>query len=334
MHDSIRKVLTALVALTVLTTAVGGVMAAATWDSETTTTSTQSDVTGSTTSIDVYYGDSSNATYFEVDGASTSNLTLEITPAENGVDYLVYQNKTPDTVNSANGHYAWNVSHDELADAPRDVDGASYDVRVINQSSGNEVLNSTGVTFNQANSDAKAVMVVTNATTDDAAAMTNLVADRLTISEKDGGLFGVKASDLNPFSSEENASDSVATWSGYTTVDGTNTTVEVVMDNSSAADAYDAAAEDTESGEWMTGATLFVNGIPHKVYDSSAPDDADGTTVVYDPDSDTLSVDTEGEDYQDVRTLSLRGTGNEGYKFGELVSNFGYGAAFDVANPF
>lgn len=327
MHDSIRKILAAVVSLAVLTMAVGAGAAAIAWDTETTSTATTSDVDGTTTSIDVYYGDSGNSTYFEVDGATTSNLTLRITPSQDGVDYLVYENTTADTVNASAGHYAFNVSHNELADAPRDVDGASYDVQIINQSSGSEVLNATGVTFNQTQADKKAVMVVTNDTTDNGAAMTPLVADRLTIEEKDGGITSTLA-----FWSDENATNK-ATWSGYTTIDGDNTTVDVRMDNSSAADAYDAAAEDTESGEWITDSTIWVNGVPHKVFDSEAPDNAEGTTVVYDADTDTLAV-TPGEELQDTRTVNIRGTGNSGYALGELVSNFGFGAAASAASPF
>lgn len=327
MKTKLRKIGTLLLVLAVLASSVGVGAAAIAWDTETTTTSTTSDVDGSTTSIDVYYGDSGNSTYFEVDGATTSNLTLEITPSQDGVDYVAYENTTADTVYSTNGHYAFNVSHDELASAPRDVDGASYDVRIINQSSGDEVLNSTGVTFSQAGSSPKAVMVLTNDTTDSGAAMTPLVADRLSIS-KESASWGAK---LNPLSDENETV--VSTWSGYTTVDGTNTTVEVLLDNSSSATAYSDAAADYEDGDWIKGATLFANGVPHKVYKNEAPEDADGSTVVYLESSDKLVINTEGEDYQDVRTLQLRGGAGNGYAFGELWSNFGVQAALSSLIP-
>ncbi|WP_255149778.1 hypothetical protein [Halorarius halobius] len=335
MHDKIRRVLAALAVAMLLTSAVGAGAAAIAWDtSGTDATTTTSDVDTTTTSIDVYYGDSGNSTWFEVKNATTDNLTLRITPAQDGVDYVVYENTSAETTDATNGHYAFNVSHDELGDAPRDVDGASYDVQVINQTSGDEVLNATGVTFSNAGDDPKAVMIVTDETTENGAAMTSLVADRLTIEEKESGFLGVSSSDLAFWSDDENDSDSVATWSGYTTVDGTNTTVDVVMDNSSAADAYDAAADSTESGEWMTGATIFVNGIPHKVYDTEAPEDAEGTTVVYNPDSDTLTVNPSGEDYEEVRTLNIRGTGNSGYAFGTMWSAFGAWDATAATVPY
>ena len=307
-------------ALLLLTSAVGGAAAIA-WDTETTNTTTTSDVDGSTTSLDVYHGDSTNATYFEVSGASTENLTLEITPAEDGVDYVAYANSSAATEDATNGHYSWNVSHDELEDLPRDVDGETYDVVIRNSSNDNEVLNATSITVNNGNQDPKAVMVLTNDTTESAAAKTPLVADRLEISSESPGLLSL--STVDPFSNESETT--IASWDGYTTVNGSNTTVEVHMDNSSSADAYSSAAEEYQDGEWVQESTVWINGIPHKVYLNQVPDDVsdDETTVVYDSSADELVIDMDGEEYQDVQTVQMRGGAGEAYAFGELWSNFG-----------
>ena len=333
MNATLHKLTAMLAVFALLTGAIGAAAAVPAWDTETTNTATTSDVDGTTTSIDVYYGDSGNYTFFEISGADTStNYTLEITPAQDGVDYVVYQNTSMATTDGTNGHYGFNVSHDELADAPRDVDGASYDVSIINQSSGKEELNATGVTFANAGKNPKAVMVLTNETTNAGAAMSPLVADRLEISTESAGFFSL--STFNVFGNDSDDETTIATWSGYTTVDGTNTTVDVQLDNSSAADAYAAAAEDREDGDWITTATLFVNGIPQQVYLNEAPEDADGTTVVYDDSAEKLVIDTEGDDYKDVRTLQLRGAAGQNYGFGELWSNFGALSALESLYPF
>lgn len=320
----LRQICAVFAALILLTSAVGGAAAIA-WDTETTNTTTTSDVDGTTTSLDVYHGNSTKTTHFEVSGASTSNLTLRMSPAADGVDYVAYSNSSADELDATNGHYGWDVSHDELADLPRSVSGGEYDVEIINEDNGNEVLNATTITFNQANSDKKAIMVLTQDTTDNGAAMTHLVADRLEHSEESAGFLA----------SLSGANDTTtATWSGYTTVDGDNTTVDVRMENSTTADAYSSAASDYDDGDWIRESTIFLNGIPHKVYKNEAPSDAEGTTVVYKSSSDKLVVSPSGEHYQDVRTLQMRGAAGQSYGFGELWSNFGYMDALASLSPF
>jgi len=300
MKLNARKLISALVAILVVTT---GVAAAATFDTETTTTGSESDISGSTNTIDLYLGNSSQALYVETDGASTSNLTLNITPAETGVDTVVYTNSTPDTVNDSNGHYAWNITHDELEDIPRDESGGTFNVTITNES-GTEIL-STEVTFNTPN-DENAVMLVTDG--GEGSAMTPLVADSVEITSEEGWY----------------SSKNVSTWSGYTTINGSESTVTVDLENSSTADAYASAAEGVDDGEWMTESTVWINGVPHKVYKNEFPDDVDSdqTTVVYDNDTEQLTVNP-GSEYADTSTVSIRATGNEGYGFGELWSNFG-----------
>lgn len=331
MESKLRTFGALVLAFFLVASVAGGAAAAIAWDTETTSTSTTSDFDGTTTSLTVYHGDATNSTYFEVDGATTSNLTLQLTPAENGVDYVAYSNDTVDTENSSAGHYSWTVTHDELDDIPRDVEGGEYHVQVLNDT-GSVLLNDT-TTLTNGNATPKAVMVVTEQATNDGAAMTNLVADRLSVKDKDVGFF---AGLSLPFSSsdENESTPKVTTWSGYTTVNGSETVVDVRMDNTSTADSYDEAAADVESGEWMTDSTIFVNGVPHKVYKGEAPSDLNGTSVVYTPSSNTLTIDTSGEDYQDVRTLQLRGAAGESYGFGEMWSNFGYMTALGQFWPF
>lgn len=291
-----------------------GAAAAATFDTETVSTATQSDVSGSTTTVNLHPGNTSESLYVETDGATTSNLTLTLQPE--GVAYDAYTNSTPDTVNATAGHYAFNVTHDELADLPRDESGGTYTLTVENKTA---VILNTTVVF-ETPTDNSAVLAITDQAGTDGAAMSNLVADRLTLSAVESGWFGISALSFG----DDNGTE-MATWSGYTAVNGTDSDLTVQLKNSSTADAYSAAAEDRDDGDWITGSTMWVNGVPHLVYLNEAPEDLDNdvTTVVYSESTDELQIDLNGEEYTDTRTVSLRATAGEGYAFGELWSNFG-----------
>jgi len=300
MRFTNSKLIAALLAFLIITT---GAAAAATFDTETTDTGTQSDISGASTTVDLYPGNSSEALYVETDGATSSNLTLEITPAEAGVDTVVYENSTPDTVNDSAGHYAWNVTHDELEGIPRDESGGMFNLSVYNDSGG-KILN-TEVTFNTPEDQGAVLWIGAGG---EGSSMTSLVADSVEMSTEDS------------WHSEKN----VSTWSGYTTVNGSQSTLTVDVANDSTADAYASAAEGVEDDEWMIASTVWINGIPHKVYKNELPDDVDSdqTTVVYDNDTEQMTVDL-GSEYEGTSTVNVRATANEGYAFGELWSNFG-----------
>lgn len=309
MNHKMRKVIAALFAVLVVST---GIAAAATFDTETIDTATQSDVSGATNTVVLDPGNATESLYVETDGASTGNLTLEITPAEKGLNTVVYKNETPVTVNSTAGHYAFDVGHDELADTPRDEIGGTYNVTVVNDTGGVEAQ--TEVTFETSKAgDDNAVMWVTDDSGTDAAAMSNLVADSVEITGEETGIL---------YWSEE---FNISTWSGYTAVNGTHSNVTIHFKNTSTSGAYgNTVDEDTENGDWITGQTVWVNGIPHKVYMNEAPEDVEkGETVVtYDNSTKTLNADL-GKEYEGTRTVSIRATGGDGYAFGELWSNFG-----------
>lgn len=305
---------------------VSGAVAAAGWDTETTNTTTTSDVDASTTSVAFDPGNENKALYVEVT-AATSNLTLKLSPAAEGVDWVAYSNSTPDTTDATNGHYAWNVTHKELSDLPRDVDGGAYNVTVVNKS-GAELLNKE-VTFDSSAENDSAVLAVTSDAGEDGAAMTSLVADTMELSSADVGFLGLSSKYLGADKTN------ISTWTGYTNVNGTATDVEVDLENSTTADAYASAAKGAEDGETLSGMTMWVNGVPHRVYMNSAPDDLanDTTTVVYDNSTESLTIDTKGTLYENSRVLQIRSTGGSGYSFSSLWSNFGALSAIKSLNP-
>jgi hypothetical protein len=332
----LTKLTTSLVALMLLTAAVSGAAAAASFDDESTTTTTTSDVSGASTTVTFYPGNSSKTLFVETDGATSStadNLTLELTPVQSGVNYTVYENTSADTLDATNGHYSFNVSHDELSDVPRDYQGGTYTLTVENSSQ--EIL-STEVTLSTA-SDASEDAYVAVVDEGSDGAMTSAVSDQLSIKTKDAGLFSLSALSFGSLSGDDNSTDSsesnISTWSAYTTVNGTNSDVIVTLANSSASESYQSVASDYEDGDWMLESTMTVNGVPHKVYKGSAPDSVNGTTVVYKESSDTVEIDLKGDTYEDVRTVNLRATAGSGYGFDGLWSNFGYMAALKSLIP-
>jgi hypothetical protein len=322
MHG--KRYTAAITALLLLFAAVGGAVAA--FDTETTDTSTTSDVSGATNTVTADWLNASESLYVETDGvADPANVSLELSPAEKGVDYVAYTNASPDVTNSTAGHAAFNVSYDEL-DIPRDADGATYNLTVRNESG--DAVEQTEVTFQSADgANEDSVIAVTDDAGTVGSANIPLVADRLELEDKSGGLFSMSTLAFWSSSSDDSDTPQIATWSGYTTTNSSASEIRVDLENASTSDAYADAAGDAESGDWVRGMTMWVNGVPQKVYYGSAPDDVDenATTVVYKESSDSLVIDT-GENLDTSRTVNIRSTAGSGYGGGEIISNFGWGA--------
>lgn len=318
MQINIKKMIPIALALLLVTS---GAAAAIAWDTETTNTATTSDLSGASNTVSLDPGNASaTPVYVEVSGASTENLTLELEVAEPGVNYTAYTNATPDTEDATNGHYSWSVGHDELEDLPRDETGGTYNATVYDDT-GTELLN-TEVAFDTAGNDDNAVLVVSDDGTKDAAAMTNLVADDLEVTQEKSW-FGFGSTETN-----------VSVWSGYTNINGSSSDVTVQLANSSTSSAYETAGEDSNEGDWMRDSTVFINGQPHKVYKGAAPDDVESndTYAVYDNSKDELTLNL-GDDYDKTRTLQVRAAAGQGYSFGELQANFGYLTALESLIP-
>lgn len=318
----------AVIAVVAMLATSGIGAAAVAWDTESTNTTTTSDVSSGTTSETVYHGDASNATWFEVTVDDSSlNYTLEIR-TDDDLEYVLYENDSAEVTDATNNHIAWNVSHDELEDLPRDVDGTDVNVTIVNESaSGNPVALSETLTLASGNDNATAVMHLTDDAGEPAAAATNLFADTSEYSEK-FAYFGAAQFWT------DNGTD-VSAWSGWTTIDGNNSGVEVHMENSTAASSYDAVAEDADEGDWMAKSTLFLNGKPVQVYAESAPDDVgdDQDYAVYNEETDSLDVTIQSEELSDVNTLYVRGGAGDGYGFWSAADAFGFGTAASAVSP-
>lgn len=319
MAVNFRKMGALLTALVLLLSAVGGAAAVAAWDTETTATTTTSDVSGASTTVQWYPGNTTENVYVEVSGAANSDLRLEIRNGATAIDSAYYQNATPDTEDATNGHYSWTVTHAELRSSlPSDYTGGTYDIVVTNATSDELLLESELVLSNQdANTTAR--IFVENASTTSDAVGNALIADSLEVESEEPGR-------VRALLGAEN--DTTATFRDDVTVDGSNTTVEYVLRDSQTADAMDTAAESREDGEWIYGAQFVVSSSSFdskytKVYKSEAPEDPESTYMVYSPSSDTLTLHTEEEDFSTAKQLSVRGVAGEGYSFGDAFDAFG-----------
>lgn len=308
-----RLTAVSLAAMMLLSVLAGGV-AAVSFDQETGNTSTQSDVAGNTNTVTFDPGNASKSLYVETDGyeGSASDLTLKLQPAQSGINTTLYENTTASTVDSAAGHYAFNMTHAELSDLARDADGGTYTLKIIN---GSGTVLKTEVTFDSSAEDDPAhVYVVGQSATSDKAALTPLVADSLEVSEQKAwwGLGDTKLS---------------ADFSTYTTRSQNASKTVIHLKDSDTVSAYDSAASAANEGEKMWMSTMWVNNNPQMMYNGEPTGNVTGSYTVYDADSDTLTIH-HADDMSDtnLQIRSAAGTG-EGYSFGELSNNFGFGTA-------
>lgn len=318
MNPKIRKIGAALVAVLLFTSMVGGA-AALQWDTETTNTTTTSDVSGASNSI-VWYADSETETvYFEVSGATTSELRLDISNGADGINSTYLSDANPTEEDATNGHYSWNISHATLrSELPSSYTGGTYDVEVINTSGTEEVVEeSSEITLTFDSTQTTARVFVEDSSSGVESVGNDLVADSMDV-ETEETWWGLG----------ENRT--TATYRDDVAIDGNNTTVQVAFKNSSAADAMSAAAEGYDNGEWVHGAQFVVSSSTtdaklSKVYLNEAPSETPDTYAVYDNSSKELTLHS--TEFDDAQELHIRGVANQGYSFGDLFNAYGIGDA-------
>lgn len=325
MFENTRKIAAPLMALLMLlSVAAGGAVAVEGWDTETTDTVPTSDAAGATTTLTWNVSSSGQFVYVAIDGATNkTNYTAQYrSPHTNKV---LFQNKSAKTeaVTGTGSYYSWNDSHADLAaNLPRAHDGGTYNLTIKNESSGNVVL-STELILDAANSSDSAQIYVSDAAATVDSDGSPLEADVLTLEDEEMGLIGSLA-----FWS--NASE-VATVRDNAAVDS-NATLTYHMLNTSTAEAYDAAAEDVADSGTMWSAQTIVNDELAKTYKGSAPDAAgsDGQPyAVYDERTDELTI-YPGDTTTDRKTADVKAVAGESFGFWEAANAFGYADALDM----
>lgn len=314
---NMKTVLSALVAaMMLLSVAVGG---AAAWAAD-------SDIDGDTGQI-------------AVDTASDEQITVAIDDTEAddvddvelrviGFDFSEGESLESTIYEAGAEHdetaetYVWDVNESDLSDAPQAGSAGGMAFEVVDTSGDSEeVLFVQDVQGDFANGfDVSAVHV--GASDDMNDTTSPLVSDTETIeSDSLGGFLGIGAEDTDTLSA-----------SGWTEVDGDDTTVNLHLYND-AADAMDDAAVDADEGD-LLATTLFVNADPVLVYADEAPEELDGHTVaVYDSDSDTIEIEL-GEEHEGAGTVTYDIETHDGHGFNTVSDEIGVMDALSEALSF
>ncbi len=279
-----------LVLVTVLAVASGGVYAAdPTVNTETTDTSYTTEFEdGDTQAYNTTT--SSNISW----SADSENSKIVI---EQGNDTLY--SATPDHEDEASGTYYYNAT---LADDGSDYSGLDADagesvdlnVTLINNTEADDP-DETNISFTFANGEEVAFEDVEDGDVQEPA---------------EGGF-------LASLTSSDDSSDKAKTDSTVGIAGNETETVTMSVAGTPMADALDASAENTESGDVIWASATSVEGEYIAVANSEAPDsdwfDDSGTYATYDSDAQTLTIHNLDERVdEDAKDVELSATGNDG----------------------
>lgn len=326
----------AALALTgLLVVSAGPAMAALSYDSETTNTTTTSDLVGGETVKNL----DNETTYKRIEvvsgNATTSGLTnpeeaftlkLSVNDPDNGDDgYTFYSNASTFVEEDAtNGHYSINLSHAEMfAELPREVgENVTVDATVTFNETETDEESST-ITIYAQNGNDRAVEVVTDDDVDTESNVELTNESRLLRNDLD---FASVESDEN--------------------IDANTTRVSYVFANDTVAEKYTTAYDVASfgSGDYIYSMTATVDGTPIMIFDSKQGDDRDAGIFSggFDGDDDTYGVyENNGGEYgenarldiypqgDDAETgeLEIESSGNKSLGFWANLKNFGSDAA-------
>jgi len=287
--------------------------AATSFDGETTNTGTESDVTTADGTLTLHPGNDSESTWVEVQSDS-GDVELVIEPAQQGLDTEIYSNSSAETTNDTEGHYAWNVTHDELEDIPRDTDGADVVFKVYE----NGEVNATSGTYtlDQSHLDSpKAVMWVTDNSGTDNATQTDMIADSLSNETEERFLRSDKT---------------IHSYSSFINVHPNASETEIHLVNQSVRDNYDSQAESLDDGSLLRLQTMNVNSGPVLMYTAGVEDAPETSYTTYD-DAEGVVTLQHGDGLDDVEQLHVSSTVGESYDFGTALDHFDWRTAFNLS---
>jgi hypothetical protein len=306
--------------LMLISVAAPAMAAAPTVDTETTDTSTTSDWTDGHTVTQ--FNASADANSWIEASYDSQNASVEIADNETGEVHLTNSSMEQTAAIDSSGdgstdtwYYAWNLSHDEMDQIPMDAEESkTLDVTFINDSAmDNPDTTTIQVTLN--NTDERAVVFVGDTFTNDS---NNFETETVQTA------FGIEVLAFGDFGSESTMAD---IQQDNVAVNGSQTTLTLALAESNATDAFSAAAEDTEAGDFIRSQQVFVDGAPVPVYDSEAPDSANttGTYGVYDAGTDEVVVHL-GDEHESKSAVDVHAVGNDAYSFSDRFDMFGLSA--------
>jgi hypothetical protein len=315
--DSSRYGSIALAALVVLSglavVATGGGLAA-TIDTETTDTSTQSDLTDSTVITD--YNGSDPGYAFEASVQTQNDSEFRVL-----ADGVVIETWGPtdlnqtgaiDTGSDGNADtWYYRASSSEVNSALQKVpimsgENATVTFRAVD----NATLSAENETYADAN------VTVDNV---DGRIIFRGSAGAMTLEDAGGfEVFGLSILDTSPIA--ELSEDNVA-------INGSGTTMTLSLteegDNTSIAERFSNPIDSASSGD-VVPMQLWVNNIPHQVYYESAPSDVDNSTTygIFKPDSNEVTANI-GDEYDGEDSVDVRFVGGQDFSLWTKAMNLG-----------
>lgn len=298
MRPIFRKFATLFLVLAVVTSGLGAFVGGVAAETTTLAGDGTDEVTNfnASASDHLEYDLASDDTDFDTDGTTVARLNITY----DGEEYVSVSESIDDGTAAS---YTINVSQDELEKLPGDAtESTAVNVTAWGEDSeGNETTTadsfSADVTFNEFRS------VRTVHTTNDS------IVNNFEAADDDGGLFA-SLSSFNVFSS---TLDSSAELEDTVGVAGTTTDIQVYSEDSDLTDAFDAAAEDANSGDRLGYLmTSTLDGQILRVYNEEPGakypggdnvTETDDTYAVYDGNGQ-LTVNL-GEDRYDADTTEV-----------------------------
>ena len=309
--SKLKRGAAALMAIMMVTSVmVGAAAAAVSFDNETTNTSTTSDITGGE-SVSTFNASADQYKWIEV--SSDSNETkFEVVNNETGEVIETFDNSHSSfqTTNSSAGHYAWNISHQELfqhvpiqANSNATVDIVTYNDSTVDNP------DTTTATVTLEGTNERTVVYAGN----------SFASSSVFESVTDNRIAGLSVP-LDLFGSQASVAD---IQQDNVSVDGDNTTVTYVLESQDVADPFDASATDADTGERIDS-QLWINNEPYAIYNGDAPDDVDAneTYGVYDSSSGAIEINL-GDDHSDASSLDIEMLGNEDFGLWTELTHFG-----------
>lgn len=295
----------ALVMAVLLVGAAG--LGAAAFDTETTDSSSTSDVTAD--SVDTITFDPENDTEtlrVQTDNFSdnSTDLALRIYPEDTSTDTILYENTSdPVTVDETAGQYAFIENHSDLSSLPIGYETGDYGVEVVDESDGTIVAEGNMTLDKSAADDNSARIMVSDANLSSSA----LVPDSYELTAAESGFL----SSLNYFANDSDSD--TANIDAHSNIAGSGSTLALDIEDSGTQDSIDAAIpSDAESGDWLAQIHVASNLNWAPVYYDSAPDsvDSDDTYAVYDSTAEEIEVH-HGDEFENVEVTSVKMTTNE-----------------------
>ncbi|MFC4553540.1 MULTISPECIES: hypothetical protein [Halorussus] len=310
----VKKFVALAIAALLVTGGMQGALAAKpSIDTETTNTTSTSEITDGSV-IDVRNGANASDYHSIQYTADSENSKLKVTlnGSKEG-DAVFYANSSAEVVDSASNTYKVNFSEVELADVPRKVNqNVTLDFTIINNTAAAN-SDTTTIQVTLRNGANNSVVYVSDFDVED--------SNDIETFNKNTTIAGLTI----PFTTKDYSQISDLDRN----VNGSATDVTVVFGNGTVAEDYsNAVASDASEGDWLISQASLLSTTPVKVYNEEAPDSvSDGDSYgVYSSDiGGQAGITYElGETFEDEDEVTVNSFGNKNYGFSySLLKSFG-----------